>query len=228
MKASFSNAAVRQYGNTAAEFSKEIVVAYLSNSNNTATTDEVLSMFAGIQNSITAMLENASATGVSETSVEGPGIPETVVPAAKPAVSELNGDEVRVANETAASTRVGIHAKFPDIDIEPVIDIEDSIRGDKLVCLIDGVAKKMLKRHLRSKYGMEYHEYREFFGLEDDYPSVAPGYSDLKSRAAKNQGFGLTVTKMPRVERGLAARKKGATASANNKTRAMQKALVAV
>jgi predicted transcriptional regulator len=225
METSVSNATVRLNGNTAAELSKDVVVAYLNNPNNSATKDEVLDMFAGIQNTITAMLEGASATGVSKAPAKGSGIPKTVVPAMKPKTSKPRGKAVPVAKKDAVSTRVGVHAKFPDIDIEPVVDVEDSIRGDKLVCLIDGVAKKMLKRHLRAKYGMEFHEYREFFGLKEDYPSVAPGYSDLKSREAKNQGFGLTVTKTPRIERGLEARKKGATASAENKTRITQKAL---
>lgn len=220
MAINVSNPSARGNGNTAAELSKEIVVAYLNNSNNQATGGEVVEMFENIQKSINAMLEGAPAATVSKTSSALADVPATVV-------SVVKSEAPEQIEEDTASGRTGVHAKFPDIDTAPVVDIKDSIRGDTLVCLIDGAPKKMLKRHLRAKYGMEFHEYREFFGLDEDYPSVAPGYADLKSREAKNQGFGLTVTKTSRVERGLKARKKGSTASAQQKTRATQRAHVA-
>jgi hypothetical protein len=57
-----------------------------------------------------------------------------------------------------------------------------SLTADFLVCLEDGEQLKMLKRYLKSQHGLRPEEYRKRFGLPEDYPMVAPGYSALKSR----------------------------------------------
>ncbi len=57
-----------------------------------------------------------------------------------------------------------------------VVSVETSVCDDYLVCLADGVRRKMLTRHLRAKYEATPDEYREHFGLPRDYPMVAPGY----------------------------------------------------
>lgn len=48
----------------------------------------------------------------------------------------------------------------------------------------------MLKRHLGAEHGMTESEYRQKFGLADDYPLVAPGYSERKANYARSVGFG--------------------------------------
>lgn len=44
--------------------------------------------------------------------------------------------------------------------LQPAVPIEKSITADFIICLEDGVKRKMLKRHLMSAYGMSPAEYR--------------------------------------------------------------------
>src|SRR3546814_1655436 len=53
--------------------------------------------------------------------------------------------------------------------------------------LEDGKKLKMLKRYLRSQYGMTPEEYRARWGLPADYPMVAPNYAAQRSRLAKQK-----------------------------------------
>jgi predicted transcriptional regulator len=48
----------------------------------------------------------------------------------------------------------------------------------------------MLKRHLRTSYGMTPEEYRIKWGLPADYPMVAPNYAAQRSAFAKKIGLG--------------------------------------
>ncbi len=72
----------------------------------------------------------------------------------------------------------------------PAVPIKKSVFKDYIVCLEDGLKFKSLKRHLRSKYDMSPEEYRERWGLPPDYPMVAPGYSEQRSKLAKKMGLG--------------------------------------
>ena len=73
------------------------------------------------------------------------------------------------------------------------IAIRKSITPDYIVCLEDGKKLKMLKRHLRTVYGMTPEEYRAKWGLPADYPMVAPNYSRQRSAFAKKIGLGRTA-----------------------------------
>jgi predicted transcriptional regulator len=70
------------------------------------------------------------------------------------------------------------------------VPIKKSVTPDFLVCLEDGKKLKMLKRHLRTAYGMTPEEYRAKWGLSPDYPMVAPNYAKQRSRFAKEIGLG--------------------------------------
>jgi predicted transcriptional regulator len=48
----------------------------------------------------------------------------------------------------------------------------------------------MLKRHLRTAYGLTPEEYRMKWGLPADYPMVAPNYAEQRSEFAKKIGLG--------------------------------------
>ena len=74
--------------------------------------------------------------------------------------------------------------------LKPAVPIRKSITPDYLVCLEDGKKLKMLKRHLRSTYGMTPDEYRQKWGLPPDYPMVAPNYAEQRSAFAKKIGLG--------------------------------------
>ncbi|MEQ8965453.1 MAG: MucR family transcriptional regulator [Azospirillaceae bacterium] len=73
---------------------------------------------------------------------------------------------------------------------QPAVPIKKSITPDYLICLEDGKKLKMLKRHLKTAYGMTPEEYRERWGLPSDYPMVAPNYAKQRSRLAKEIGLG--------------------------------------
>ena len=70
------------------------------------------------------------------------------------------------------------------------IPIRRSITPDYIVCLEDGKKLKMLKRHLRTVYGLSPEEYRSKWSLPADYPMVAPNYSKQRSAFAKKIGLG--------------------------------------
>jgi len=74
--------------------------------------------------------------------------------------------------------------------LKPAIAIRKSITPEYLICLEDGKKLKMLKRHLRSTYGMTPDEYRAKWGLPADYPMVAPNYAAQRSAFAKKIGLG--------------------------------------
>ncbi|WP_327210061.1 MucR family transcriptional regulator [Rhizobium leguminosarum] len=80
-------------------------------------------------------------------------------------------------------------------------NVWDAVTHEALYCLIDGVAKKELKRYLRTKHGLTWDEYRVMFDLPDDYPHVCKAASDRWSASAKRQGLGRTVTKVPKALR---------------------------
>ncbi|MAK59387.1 MAG: transcriptional regulator [Ponticaulis sp.] len=73
---------------------------------------------------------------------------------------------------------------------KPAVPISRSITDDHIICLEDGKKLKMLKRYLRSHYGMTPEEYRKRWGLPADYPMVAPSYTKKRSDFAKQIGLG--------------------------------------
>jgi len=74
------------------------------------------------------------------------------------------------------------------------VAVRKSITPDYIVCLEDGKKLKMLKRHLRTVYGLTPQEYRAKWGLPADYPMVAPNYSRQRSAFAKKIGLGRTAS----------------------------------
>jgi predicted transcriptional regulator len=78
---------------------------------------------------------------------------------------------------------------------QPAVPIKKSITPDYLICLEDGKKLKMLKRHLKTAYGMTPDEYRERWGLSSDYPMVAPNYAKQRSQLAKEIGLGKKSNK---------------------------------
>ena len=73
---------------------------------------------------------------------------------------------------------------------KPAVPIRRSVTPDYIVCLEDGRKLKMLKRHLRTTFGMTPDEYRARWGLPADYPMVAPNYAKRRSELAKKIGLG--------------------------------------
>jgi predicted transcriptional regulator len=94
--------------------------------------------------------------------------------------------------KTVHSTLLGLAGKAPEAVTEqkPAVPIKKSVTPDYVICLEDGKKLKMLKRYLRSRYGMTPDEYRAKWGLPADYPMVAPNYAAKRSEFAKQIGLG--------------------------------------
>ena len=85
-------------------------------------------------------------------------------------------------------------AEAPKEPLKPPVPIRRSIMPDYIVCLEDGKKLKMLKRHLRTNYGLSPEDYRAKWGLPSDYPMVAPNYAKQRSEFAKKIGLGRKRT----------------------------------
>ncbi len=84
---------------------------------------------------------------------------------------------------------VGVATPEPE-KLQPAVPVKRSVFPDYIVCLEDGKKLKMLKRHLQSAYGMTPDQYRERWGLPQDYPMVAPNYAERRSALARQIGLG--------------------------------------
>ena len=131
---------------------------------------------------------------------------ETENPAANDALLRMTADVVTayVGNNTVAPSDLAdvirtVHASLRQAQAsetavsaapKPAVPVKKSITPDYLICLEDGRELKMLKRHLRTTYNMTPDEYRAKWGLEPDYPMVAPNYARRRSEFAKQIGLG--------------------------------------
>ena len=96
--------------------------------------------------------------------------------------------------------------------LTPAVPIRKSVTPAYIVCLEDGRRLKMLKRHLRSTYGMTPDDYRTRWGLPHDYPMVAPAYAERRSQLAKDIGLGRRPAPEPAPTKRV--RRKGANSRA--------------
>lgn len=101
------------------------------------------------------------------------------IPAAYRAIRDvLKEDTVSAAGEEKAT------------ELKPAVPIKKSVTDDYIVCLECGGHYKSLKRHLNQKYNLTTDQYREKWGLPDDYPLVAANYSKQRSELAFRNGLG--------------------------------------
>lgn len=106
---------------------------------------------------------------------------------------------------TIHASLAGLESPIPiqSGDLIPAVPIKKSVSADFIICLEDGKKLKMLKRHLRTAYGMTPEQYRAKWGLAPDYPMVAPNYAEQRSEFAKKIGLG----KKPGARRGRPPKK---------------------
>ena len=95
-----------------------------------------------------------------------------------------------IANVHGALATLGSGGAAPEVRAEPKVPIRSSIKPDYIVCLEDGKRLKMLKRHLMTHYQMTPDQYRQKWGLNSDYPMVAPNYAEQRRTLAKAIGLG--------------------------------------
>ena len=95
---------------------------------------------------------------------------------------------------TVHAALAGMDAPTPaaPTDLVPAVPVKKSVFADYIVCLEDGKRLKMLKRHLRTAYGMTPEQYRARWNLAPEYPMVAPNYAAQRSAFAKRIGLGHT------------------------------------
>lgn len=67
--------------------------------------------------------------------------------------------------------------------------VRRSVRPEALISFLDGKPYKTLKRHL-ARHGMTEADYRQRFGLPEDYPMTAPEYRERRRAMAKAAGLG--------------------------------------
>lgn len=73
---------------------------------------------------------------------------------------------------------------------EPAVTVRKSLSSpDHIISLIDGKPYKTLRRRL-SGHGMTPEQYRERYGLKNDYPMAAPAYAETRRALAKKIGLG--------------------------------------
>lgn len=127
-------------------------------------------------------------------------------PASKGEILRMTADVVAsyVGNNALPSGQIGdvintVYGSLNTLDTKatekaepliPAVPIRRSVTPEYIVCLEDGRKLKMLKRHLRSTYGMTPEEYRAKWGLSVDYPMVSPNYAAQRSEFAKKIGLG--------------------------------------
>src|SRR4249919_4300403 len=95
-----------------------------------------------------------------------------------------------ILNVHTALSGIAGNGSAPEAKPEPKVSIRSSIKPDYIVCLEDGKKLKMLKRHLMTHYNMTPDEYRQKWGLNADYPMVAPNYAEQRRALAKSIGLG--------------------------------------
>ena len=111
------------------------------------------------------------------------------------AVSDL---PLLIGNVHGALAGLGGQADAPAARPEPAVSIRSSIKPDYVVCLEDGKKLKMLKRHLMTHYSMTPDEYRKKWGLNADYPMVAPNYAEQRRALAVKIGLGTKRKRAPK------------------------------
>ena len=101
-------------------------------------------------------------------------------------------DLIRSVHKTVGSLAGGESEKTQEKH-KPAVPVNRSVHTEYIICLEDGKKLKMLKRYLRSTYGMTPEDYRKKWGLPLDYPMVAPAYAEKRSEFAKRIGLGKGV-----------------------------------
>jgi predicted transcriptional regulator len=95
-----------------------------------------------------------------------------------------------------------LHAEEVPVPLrEPAVPVSRSVKPHYIVCLEDGKKVKMLKPHLRRSYNLSPEDYRKKWELPEDYPMVAPKYSERRRELAKTSGLGRKSGKKPKARK---------------------------
>ena len=131
-----------------------------------------------VETNLTELTAVIVACFVSNNSLAATELP-TLISATHAALLDI--DEIR-ANAESDEKSVA--------DEKPAVPVTESLAHDYLICLNDGRKLRALKRYLQRKYSLSPEQYRRKWGLPDDYPMVAPAYSELRTKIAKQRTGG--------------------------------------
>jgi len=98
-----------------------------------------------------------------------------------------------------ALSQLGEAAAVEEPARTPAVAVRASVKPDAITCLECGRKLKMLKRHLSADHKLTPAEYRARWGLNADYPIVAPNYAATRAALAKSIGLGGKAG-MPRAK----------------------------
>ena len=74
--------------------------------------------------------------------------------------------------------------------VVPAVPIKKSVQPSAITCLDCGKKFTAVRRHLLKAHGLTPDDYRKKWDLAPNYPLVAPEYSKVRSRMAKEIGLG--------------------------------------
>jgi predicted transcriptional regulator len=106
--------------------------------------------------------------------------------------SDALSDLIRSVHRSLAGLNQA-EAERPAEKPKAAVTVAKSVTDEYIICLEDGKRLKMLKRYLRSNFGLSPDEYRKRWNLPADYPMVAPNYAKRRSDFAKQIGLGRGV-----------------------------------
>jgi predicted transcriptional regulator len=104
-------------------------------------------------------------------------------------VSSVTRAIEQASKEIGGSTVLELQPAPRETRGSPAVPMKKSVQREYIVCLEDGMHARTLKRHLNSAHGLTPEQYREKWGLSDDYPLIAPAYSESRSKMAKKLGL---------------------------------------
>ena len=132
-------------------------------------------------------------------------VPKPVQLAAELTIAWLSNANSRVRSEDVQAflrssydavvdlTSIAKKVERIEIDLKqfiPAVSVRKSLASkDYILSLIDGKPYRTLRRHLGA-HGLTPGEYRRRYGLNFDYPMVAPSYRENRIDLAKKHGLG--------------------------------------
>ncbi|MBV8849548.1 MAG: MucR family transcriptional regulator [Methylobacteriaceae bacterium] len=113
--------------------------------------------------------------------------------------------------DLAGTSGDATEAASPAEEHVPAVSVRKSLGSrDHIISMIDGKPYKTLRRHLAT-HGLTPDEYRSRYGLKNDYPMVAPSYSETRKALAQKIGLGRKPREEAPAPQKAPAKAKGGT-----------------
>ncbi|MEO5377614.1 MAG: MucR family transcriptional regulator [Magnetococcus sp. DMHC-6] len=95
-----------------------------------------------------------------------------------------------VTQTTPIATEENFSTELINNKPTPFLSIQEAVTPDLVTCLHCGKSGKTLKRHIIEAHNQTEREYRLAFGVEADFPLVAPNYSQRRRELAIKNRLG--------------------------------------